>query len=345
MDEDVLKQIVMLSTLKIKPYKKFIKKLLKIEEKGLVSEKAYRRLVALFREQIMLYLNKKNANIIAANLIAIGRCVGVGNKESRLKKELRTPIKKIINNLMQNMGFGGKQDGTVIEKLEKAEDDFFPNLFRQAIKEALDNVLVKYNDYGQLNRGEYVREKDGEYIVFPFINNHPRGCKIKIGPFTNKADTDIHFELFVPRFIQKELYQIRDKSWLSSNKMIIIEGGEWPLNVSRPLVDSLLIELEQEDCYNAYIHSFSFDDWNSLAPFRRNYTEVAFALGQRVKYFFIHAFVPTEMMFLHEYIAELESSEPISLGRPWKLDDNGDVVYTTKEGNELEDTLAKNPTS
>jgi hypothetical protein len=327
MDDDVQKQIIMLSTLKIKPYRKFIKKLLKIEEKGLVSEKNYRKLVALFREQIMLYLNKKNAKIIAANLICIGSFVGVGGKDCTFNKELRKPVIKIINNLMQNMGFGGKLDGTIIEKLEKAEDVLFPKLFKQAIKEALDNVLVKYSDYCLLNRGEYVHEEDGEYIVFPFINNHPFGCKIKIGPFTNKADTDIVFKLYVPRYVQKYIYNIRDDSELSNNIKVHIDDRELPLSVSIPLTDSCLIELEQEDCYNAKIPSFSFDDQISLAPFRHDYAEAAFALGQRAKYIFIHAIVPDDGMYLHDYIANLEKIENYGLypGQPWKLSDSGDL--------------------
>ncbi|MDR0319904.1 MAG: hypothetical protein LBI28_00230, partial [Treponema sp.] len=141
MEESVQNQIVRLATLKLKPYKKFIKALLKIEDQGLVFEKDYRKLRALFQGRIALYMNKECARAIIAHLMAIGRCVGRGNESSRLREELRTPVLAIVSLLMEHMGFGGKLDKTLIEELEKAEDAFFPQLFREAIKEALDNVL------------------------------------------------------------------------------------------------------------------------------------------------------------------------------------------------------------
>ncbi|MDR0312649.1 MAG: hypothetical protein LBI14_03540, partial [Treponema sp.] len=167
MEESVQNQIARLATLKLKPYKKFIKALLKIEEQGLVPEKDYRKLRGLFQGQIALYLKKECAEAIIAHLMAIGCCVGMGNENSRLREELRTPILAIINILMENMGFGEKLDETLIEEMEKAENEFFPQLFRQAVKEALDNVLVNYSDYCILNRGVYEQKEDGEYIVFP----------------------------------------------------------------------------------------------------------------------------------------------------------------------------------
>jgi hypothetical protein len=97
-----------------------------------------------------------------------------------------------------------------------------------------------------------------------------------------------------------------------------------------PLTDSCLIELEQEDCYNGRILSFSFDDRDSFAPHRRNYVEVAFALGQRAKYIFLHARIPFEPFFLlHDYIADLQkiAQEDIYPDYDWKVDEkSGEFV-------------------
>jgi hypothetical protein len=353
MEETLRNQIAKLATLKIKPYKKFIKKLLEIEDQGLVSENHYRELRALFQGQIMPYMKKENAEVIAENLIAVGRCVGVGNENSRLHEELRVPVLEIVNILMRNMGFGEEPDETIIEDLEKAEDEFFPRIFRQAVKEALDNVLVNHSDYCLLNRGEYERKEDGEYIVFHFLDKCPYGCKIMIGPFTDKPDAKILFRLCVPRYVHKidEIFvdvlerecryrtpgKDRSMTFLFTDNAewgnfipLVINHREMPLSVSNPLEDSCLIELEQEDCYNGRILSFSFDDRDSFAPYRRNYVEVAFALGQRVKYIFLHARIPFEPFFLlPEYIADLQKIEPgdYQPDYEWKLDEkSGEFV-------------------
>jgi hypothetical protein len=302
---------------------------LKIEEQGIVFEKDYRKLRALFHGSIMLYLKKESVQIIMANLITIGRCVGVGNENSRLREELHAPVLTIVNLLLRDMGFDGKLDENVIQELEKAEDDFFPRLFMQAIKEALDNVLVNHSDYCLLNRGEYVREKDGEYIIFSFINDHPHGCKIMIGPFNNEADAEIIFTLYVPRYIQIAVPQVSANNGdVNSYIDICVENREMPLSVSVPLKDSCLIELQQEDCYNDYIPSFSFNDPDSLAPYRRNYAEVAFAIGQRAKYIFLNAHISLEGMYLYEYIKRLEKIDPFAIypATPWELNEDGDLV-------------------
>jgi hypothetical protein len=330
MEESVQNQIARLATLKLKPYKKFIKALLKIEEQGLVFEKDYRKLRALFQGRIALYLKNDCARAITGHLMAIGHCVGRGNESSRLREELRVPVLAIVNLLMDNMGFGGKLDETHIDELEKAEDAFFPQLFRQAIKEALDNVLVNYSDYCLLNRGVYEQKKDGEYMVFPFLNNYPYGCKIMIGPFINKKDAEILFQLYVPRYVYKaDSFSSIDITERGNIEPLLVSGREMPLSVSLPLKDSCLIELEQEDCFNAYIPSFSFDDRNSCTPYRRIYAEIAFALGQRAKYIFLHAMMITEAKLLHEHIADLEKIDSAGIypSVPWKLDENGDLVY------------------
>jgi hypothetical protein len=253
---------------------------------------------------------------------------------------------------MRDMGFGGDLNEAIINGMEKAEDEIFPQLFRQAVKEALDNVLVNHSDYCLLNRGIYEQKEDGEYIVFPFLNNYPYGCKIMIGPFTGEADAKILFQLYVPRYVHtaNELFapvsetgsgnqSVRrnrvsdafspvDKTGWGNIMSLIVNYREMPLSVSIPLKDSCLIELEQEDCYNGYIPSFSFDDRNSSAPFRRNYAEVAFALGQRAKYIFLHAFVVPYPMLLHEYIADLQKIDSSSIYPyyPWRLTESGDIV-------------------
>jgi hypothetical protein len=200
MEEQVQKQIAKLATLKLKPYRKFVRNLLKIEGQGIVFEKDYRELRDLYRGLILPYL--KDAGRITGSLTAIGRCVGIGSENSRLQEELRKPVIEIINILMENLGLEDRLEETVIKELDKAEDEIFPRLFRQAIKEALDNVLVNHSDYCLLNRGDFVQERDGEYIVFSFINNHPNGCKILIGPFSDEADAEILFLLYVPRSIR-----------------------------------------------------------------------------------------------------------------------------------------------
>jgi hypothetical protein len=111
----------------------------------------------------------------------------------------------------------------------------------------------------------------------------------------------------------------------------MINGWDCPLNISNPLNDSCLIELEQEDCYNAHIPSFSFNDRDSCAPYRRNYAEIAFALGQRVKYMFLHAVLVPEPIYLHEYIAGLVETYDGDISAcpcsPYLIqDENGDLV-------------------
>ncbi|MDR0289744.1 MAG: hypothetical protein LBI06_02285 [Treponema sp.] len=329
MEESVQNQIARLATLKLKPYKKFIKTLLRIEGQGIVMDKDYRKLRALFQGQIALYLKKENAQTIAASLMTIGRCVGMGNENFRLRETLRTPVFAIIDMLMENMGLGGRLDETLIKELGKAEDAFFPQLFRQAVKEALDNVLVNHSDYCVLNRGEYIQQKDGEYIVFPFINEYPYGCKIMIGPFTNEASEEILFQLYVPKYIPIAVSELNTSKWeISSFVNVCVEGQEMPPSVSMPLNNSCLIELEQEDCNNDYIPSFSFDDRDSFLPYRRNYDEIAFALGQRAKYIFLNACVSLEGMYMYKYILKLEKidSSAIYPDIPWTLTESGDLA-------------------
>jgi hypothetical protein len=332
MDNSAQNQIVKLATLKLKPYKKFIKKLLKVEKQGIVLEKNYRKLRDLFHGSIMLYLKKESVQIIMANLIAIGRCVGIGNENSKLSEELRAPVFSIVNILLRDMGLDGKLDEEVYRELEEAEDDIFPMLFKQAVKEAVDNVLFYQNDYCLLKRGEYEQRKDGEYIIYYFNNDHPYGCKIMIGPFNSEEGEEILFILYVPRYIQVAFPQVfANNGDVNSFIDICVEEREMPLSVSVPLNDSCLIELEQEDCYNDYIPSFSFNDPDSLAPYRRNYAEIAFAIGQRVKYIFLHAAISLEGMYLHEYIERLEKIDPFAIypATPWELNEDGDLVKKT----------------
>jgi hypothetical protein len=329
--EDVQNQIVRLSILKLNSYKRFIRKLQEIDEGGIVSEKDYRELRSLFQEQLMPYLKKETSNAVITNLTAVGRCVGTSNENFRLREELRAPVTETVNILMENLGFTENPDETVIKELEKTEDELFPRLFKQAVKEVFDNVLVNHSDYELFTRGEYIREKDGEYIVFPLINDHPVGCKIMIGPFS-KTGPEILFKLYVPRYIQTKVPKLA-LNWcageISSYPDICVEGREMPLSVSRPLGDSCLIELEQEDSYNGHIPSFSFDGPDSLAPYRHNYAETVFALGQRVKYIFLHARVSLEGMHIYEYITRLKNIDPFSLypAVPWKLSEDGDMVF------------------
>jgi hypothetical protein len=277
----------------------------------------------------MLYLKKEYAKEIADNLITIGRLTGVGNENSRLWEELRTPVFTIINIMMRDMNFGGELNDVIIHDMEKAEDEFFPQLFKQAIKEALDNVLVNYSDYCLFNRAEFVKEKDGEYIYYTFLNKFPKGCRIMIGPFTSTPNTEIFFQLYVPRYVQIAYPNFAaDKPEINNIIDVYVQNRELPLSISMPLNNSCLIKLEQEDCYNGYIPSFSFNDKNSLAFCRRNYAEAAFALGQRVKYIFLNSFVLMEMTPIYEYISALESIEPYKLypDVPWELSPEGDMI-------------------
>jgi hypothetical protein len=187
---------------------------LKIEEQRIVFEKDYRKLRALFHGSIMLYLKKESVRIIMANLITIGRYVGIGNENSRLCEELRAPVLTIINLLLRDMGFDGKLNKNVIQELEKAEDDFFPRLFMQAIKEALDNFLVNHSDYCLLNRGENMYGKKTANI-FSFINDHPHGCKIMIGPFNNEAGVEI-----ILHCIFRVIFKLRFRRFLQITAML-----------------------------------------------------------------------------------------------------------------------------
>ena len=333
MNENTQKQIARLATLKLKPYSKFIKRLLAVEDQGIVLEKDYRELRAIFQGKVMLHLEKEHAQKIMAHLISIGRCVGLGSENSRLGEELRTPVLAAVNILMRNLGLGGELDEAAIVEMETAEDAFFPRLFRQAIKEALDNVLVNYSDYNLFNRGDYVRKEDGEYIIYSFINYHPRGCQLMIGPF---GDGEILFQLYVPRYIPEALPEFDANTMrLSCGKIdsfvqMCVEHREMPLSLSRPLADSCLIELEQEDCYNDYIPSFAFEDRPGGAFYhRRNYAEIAFALGQRAKYILLNAHLAIEGMSLQTYIRRLKKIDPFALypSVPWRITDDGDLVY------------------
>ena len=335
MNEDILKQNTRLAILRLKAYERFIRKLLKIEKQGIVPEKDYRQLRSIFLTQIMPHLEKKQAQEISTNLLSIGRYVGLGDENSRLRNELRTPAFAIANILMPTLGSSAELDAAAIAELEKAEDEFFPRLFRQAIKEALDNVLVNNSDYHLFNRGQYAQEKDGEHIVFTFVDDHPRGCKLMIGPFTSEAGAEILFRLYIPRYVQTIGCGFDASKTeppygeISGFADIYVENREMPLSVSRPLRDSCLINLWQEDCYNDYTPSFSFDGSNTLERYRRNYAEVAFAVGQRVKYIFLHAYHPVGGLPLHEYIARLGKIDPFALypSIPWELTATGDIVY------------------
>jgi hypothetical protein len=313
MEETIRNQIAKLATLKIKPYRKFIKRLLEIEDQGLVTEHQYREVRTLFQEWIMPYMKKENAEPIAEGLIAIAYCVGKGNESSRDREELRTPVFKIVNILMHDMGFGGDLNEAIISRLDKEEDFIFVRLFRQAIKENLDNVLVNHSDFCLLNRGVYIEDDDDEYIVFYFINQHPRGCKIMIGPFSRNWHAEILFRLYVPRYIPTAVPELATSTEISNFPDIYIDGREMPLSLTMPLADSCLIELEQEDCFNGYVFSFSFGNRVIIDNYRHNYAEVAFALGQRAKYIFSKARVPFEGMFLHKYIEKLQKIEPFRI--------------------------------
>jgi hypothetical protein len=128
-----------------------------------------------------------------------------------------------------------------------------------------------------------------------------------VGPFTDEADTEILFLLYVPRYIQMAVPELAANNGEPGSLVDInIENREMPLSVSRPLKDSCLIELEQEDCYNGYIPSFALCPNAGIAPYRRNYAEIAFALDQRAKYIFLHACISLEAMHLYTYIEKLE---------------------------------------
>jgi hypothetical protein len=72
MEQSLRNQIARLATLKLKPYKKFIKKLLEIEDQGIVPENQYRELRALFQGQIMPYYNPKTRPQYLVNFFPFG---------------------------------------------------------------------------------------------------------------------------------------------------------------------------------------------------------------------------------------------------------------------------------
>jgi hypothetical protein len=150
-----------------------------------------------------------------------------------------------------------------------------------------------------------------------------------IGPFTNKADVEILFQLYVPRYVQTAVSSLAANTNGIRNFIdIYVENREMPLSVSRQFKDLCLIELEQEDGFNDDIPSFSFEDRDSLSPWRRNYVEAAFALGQRAKYISHNAIVPLGGMRLREYIERLQKIDPLAIypSSPWELDENGILV-------------------
>ena len=331
----MLNQFIRSAEIKLQAYKRVVRILVKVEKQGIVFEKDYRQLRYLFSERIMPHLEREHLKEVAANLTAIGRCVGIGDENARLYDELKNPVSSTVNILMRALGFNVEPDETTITEMENAEDEFFPRLFRQAIKEALDNVLVNYSDFHLFNRGQYVKEKDGEYITFSFINDHPHGCKLMIGPFTNTPGAEILFRLHVPRYAQTAGLDFdADTAELNYSEVsgfadIYVENREMPLSISKPFKDSCLINLWQEDRYNDYIPSFSFEDAYALARYRRNYAEVASVLGQRVKYIFLHAYHPVGGMPLDRYIARLANIDPYALYPcvPWELTESGDIAY------------------
>lgn len=150
-----------------------------------------------------------------------------------------------------------------------------------------------------------------------------------IGPFTNETDAEIFFRLCVPRYIQTAVPRLAANTDDTRNYIDInVEDREMPLSLSRPLKDRCLAELEQEDSFNDDIPSFSFEDRVSLAPWRRNYAEAAFTLGQRAKYILLNARVPLEGMHIYEYIGRLEDIDPPAIYPccPWELDEDGNLV-------------------
>jgi hypothetical protein len=321
--EEIKERNAKVFEIKMPLFQNYINTTWEIWEKAEITAKKYRKMTKLFYHKIMLYLPKKSMEIISTNLLDLGDCIGKEKKE--IYSKLADCTFSIINELVMNIGLGGKVDKDVHSRME---EKIYQLLFKPIVKEALDNVLVNYSDYCLLNRGEYEKREDGEYLAFPFINNHPCGCKIMIGPFTSKPNTDILFQLYVPRYIPIAVPDLSvTNGEINSYVDLNVEEREMPLSVSRPLKDSHLIELEQEDCYNDYIPSFSFNDRNS-SPYCRNYTEIAFALGQRAKYIFLNAGVRLEGMYLYDYVDRLEKIDPHALypSFPWKLDESGDLL-------------------
>jgi hypothetical protein len=311
--------------MKLPLFQNYISELWNISEERNITAQKYREMTKLFYSSIMLYLPRSAIKNMSKYLLKLAGCVG--KAQSDVYTSLEDCTFSMINELVKNVGLGGGIDKDIHSEMEEK----VYSLFKQVIKEALDNVLVNFSDYCLLNRGEYEQKEDGEYIMFCFINEHPYGCKIMIGPFTNKKNTSILFQLYVPRYITTAVPHLAVTEGEIHNFVnICVERREMPLSLSMPLKESCLIELEQEDCYNDFIYSFSFDDQLSLAPYRRNYAEVAFALGQRAKYIFLNAFVSLEGMPLHKYITRLEEIDHFTLypDVPWELTESGDLVYT-----------------
>ena len=323
------KEAAKIFMMKFENYRKYIQKLLKIDKQGFVLEKDYRELSTLFKERIMLYPGKKYPEMIADNLIAIGNCVGLKEQDLKNSERLQEPVSAIINILTKDLGLGGQLDDEILVKLEKSENELFPRLFRQAIKEILDNVLVNHSDYDLLNRGEFVKKKDGEYIIFPFINKYPYGCKLMVGPFCDKPDTDILFLLFVPRYL-KEANPYRLLSTTMSINLIdfYIFDSDMPMSVSQPMRDSWLIELEIEDCDNSPVKSFSFEDQTTFDKYHQNYPDISFSIGQRVKYIYLHARLYDIDKPLYRYIADLQKMDECTIcsSFPWGFDIDDEII-------------------
>jgi hypothetical protein len=136
-----------------------------------------------------------------------------------------------------------------------------------------------------------------------------------IGPFANnnKSLVEIFFRLYVPSYIRKAAPEFSVPMEISSFADICIDGRGMPLSISIPLEDSCLIELEQEDSYNGNIFSLSLTDRTFLDVYRHNYADVAFAIGQRAKYFFSKAYIPLDGTPLHKYIEKLQRIEPFRI--------------------------------
>jgi hypothetical protein len=276
----------------------------------------------------MLYVNKETSGKIAAKLINIGEWAGADMDMAGIREKLRPPIFGIVNILIKELGLGGELDEKTIDEFENLETKIFPRLFRQAVLEKLDNVLVKHSDCKLLNPGYFSKEAQGEYIVFEFMDDHPRGCMIKIGPFTGE-DSKIYFELRVPKYLEDyDPYRCGKEPNYVNYIQLVIEEWDYPLNLNKPLENSYIREKDFKNFYNEYIDSFSFDAPDTVSRLRRSYRDIAFSLGQRAKFIFEYARTICGNVPLTVFIERLAAIDKVGLyEEPWELDEDGERVY------------------
>jgi len=270
--EEVKERNVKVFEIKSSIFQDYIYKIWEIWEQIEISAEKYREMTKIFYKDIMLYLPKDSIVIMSEKLIELGNCMG--KKQSEIYPVLRNITFSIINELVKNIGLGGKID---IDIHSRIEQKMYLLLFRQTILEEMNKALVYSNiEESPLSHGFYQEIEIGEFLFFPFKSQSLFGCYITIGPFTKSGDNKwIWLNMYVPSY-RSEANPFRAKNI----KYLDLEFGLKPVLLNEPLTDEIMNELGVHHS-DSIIMPFSFDDYDSITQYKTNYVSMAGALALR----------------------------------------------------------------